>query len=285
MPEDIKPEEEIKTLDDAMGGESRIVDDSGKPPEKTWTDHGIDGWDDLSNEDIAGRVLKERGSQSAMTQERDTLRAERDSLKSQMDQISGVTNPQKKEIKEEIAQMNEYEKAQFFAELETSPRKALSGLLKDHMGVTSKDDIQKMIDDSRDQSFASYDKYSQTEIIKRQRPEYAEHERYIEFISKPEHLGDTRPYEDKLDFAVLRKENKELADVVYDILARTNMPFADAKEYAELRMTAKGVSENSKNKLRKTVKDVKKSMPEGGQQKGSEDEKIEDMDDAFDVKD
>ena len=50
-------------------------------------------------------------------------------------------------------------------------------------------------------------------------------------------------------------------------------------------MGAKGVSENSKDKLRKQVKDVQKSMPEGGQQKGSEDEKIDDMDDAFNVND
>ena len=226
-------EEVIETVDEAFdgvdGGQVNIAE--GKPVEieKSWADHGIDGWDDLSNEDIAGRVLKERGSQSAMMHERDMLRSERDSLKSQMDQISGVTNPQKKEIKEEVSQMNEYEKAQFFAELETSPRKALSGILKGNLGVTPKDEIQKMIDERINQSFTSYDNYSQTEIIKRQRPEYAEHERYIEFISKPEHLGDTRSYEDKLDFSVLRKENKELADVVYDILARTNMAFADAK--------------------------------------------------------
>jgi len=271
MPEEVKEE----SLDSAFEGEKAVVE-----AEKNWSDYGIEDWNELGHEQIAERVLKERNSQGSMMRERDSIRSERDALQAQIDQISGVTNPGKEVIRDEIADMDDFEKQRFFQQLETSPRAAISGLLKDSM--PTKDSIAEMISEKLKTSLTDYDQYNQAESIKRTRPEFAEHQGYIEFISKPEYLGDRRSLDDKLDFAVLHKENPDLSDMVYDLLARTNMPFADAKEYAEFRSQATNKAAVDKDELRDTIDKVK-SVSGGGKQKASETEKIESMEEAFNV--
>ncbi len=282
----------VENLDEAFsgveGGKDNIIADPAiekpveKSEEKNWADLGIDRYDGLSREQIAREILHDRQVSGRQGGELGDLRKERDALQEKISQIGNVTNPEKKAVEKEVAQMDEYELERFFAEINKDPRKAISGLLKGHMGVVDKESIEKMIGEAIDQSFNSYDKYNQTKSVQRSRPEHVEHEEYIEFISKPEYLGDKRSYEDKLEFAILHKENKELADVVYDLLARTNMSFADAREYGELRMQSKGVSEADKDKLRETIKKVGPATPGGPKPvKVSQEEKIETMDDAF----
>lgn len=273
-------EEKVENLDEAFNKEKVIEVEV----EKTWKDYGLEKFDGMSTEDIAKQITDERADYGRLSENQAETKKQNEDYQSQIAKMKAITSPATEEkVEEKLADMNEFEMQAFFASLEKNPRKAIKDLLKDQMGVVGKDDIQKMIDENISKAMGDYDNYSNTRSVQRSRPEHAEHESYVEFLSKPEHLGDARGYEDKLDFAVLHKENKALADVVYGLLKTTNLPFAQCKEFAELQLGAKGNADETVEDIKKIIKGVDGAdTSKASKKKGSETEKIESMDDAFD---
>ncbi len=286
---------EVETLDDAFDGvdsskdnivEDKIVDEkvtetSEETSEKTWQDYGVDRWDGLSKEQIAREVLHGRSVSGRQADEVGGLRKERDKALSQLNSVKSAAGVEQK-VEQKVADMDEFEKERFFKQLEANPSKAIRELVKDGMGIVPKEDIQKLVQDGINEALRDYDGYSQVSGVQRTRPEYIEHEPYIEVLAKAENFGNTRSYEDMLDFSILQKSNTTLGNAVFDLMKRhPSMPFNECKEIAELRMGAKTTNEDNKDNLRQTVKGIEGGVKKGAKKKGSETEKIMTMDDAF----
>ncbi len=249
---------------------------------KTWKDLGVDRWDGLPREQRAKELVYERQRYGKQADELGTTRKERDEALSQLNSVKSAAGVEKK-VEDKLSTMSDWEKNAFFESLEKGdPREAILNLIKPNLGLQSKEDIQKLIEESVNDALHQYDGYSQVSSVQRTRPEYVEHEPYIEVLTKAENFGNTRSYEDMLDFSILQKSNSTLGDVVFDLMKRhSSMSFNECKELAELRMGAKKTNETTKDELRETVKGIEGGVKKGAKKKGSETEKIMTMDDAF----
>ncbi len=292
-----KNPEEVKNLDDAFSGQP---DDAGAAAgdatsvvpgseDKNWESFGLERYDKMTREQIAQDINyrnKTYGDQSNELGRLRTVEEERDTLQAKIQQMTAITNPDaKKAAVDRVEKMSEGQLTDFFGQLEKDPRQAILSLLGDSVkGGRSEDDLKKIIQENVQEALFQYHGFSEEEAVKRNRPEFVEHEHYIKELSKPEHLGQNRGIEDLLDFTILQKENSTLAAVVYDKLKRyPSMNFQDCKKYSELELRSPDTEAAKKDELEKKVTGLQGGPPSSAKTKVSETDEVKTMDDAFDM--
>lgn len=283
-----------QTMDKAFAGDGEPAGEpagqqaGSEPATESWKDNGFEDFEGKSIKEIAAEVQKYKYNASLYGRQANELGTARQQLQEAqtlIDKYKQVSDPDRK-AEQKIEQMSEGQLADFYREFESNPRAALLSLLDDKLGGggMSDEDFQKRVDERVNEQLRDYHGYSTVENLRRNRPEYGEHEDYIQLISQAEHLGQSRNPEDLLDFSILHKANKTLANVVYGMLkSYPGMAFADAKEYAELKLAAPASNQDTKEKLKKEVAALAGGKIAGGGNKASQDENIESMEDAFNV--
>jgi hypothetical protein len=284
-------EKTTQTIDDAFegvdGGEHKIGDageagaTSAEAIEKSWSDYGLsEDFNGMSREQIAQKIKEHQHRDKVYGRQADevgTLRTEKTELENKLRAI--IKEPA---VKQEIADMTDGEKADFFATLERNPRKAIQSLMGDNR--RSDDDLQKMIDDRVNETLQGYHDWAGGQNVVANNPEYARHTEYVEFLSKPEYLGPQRSKRDIYELAELLEQNKTLGDLTYNMLKEyPSMNFAKAKKYADLELTAKKSATDATEEIKEKVAGVDGAIKKPAKKAASKAEKIESMDDAFDL--
>ncbi len=288
-------ENEVKTIEDAFAGETGKTGDTqtgadqvstaGEP--RKWSEFGLDRYDKMDREKIAADVNYRNKLYGDQSNEIGTIRQERDALKTKIEQMTAISTGKGSEVSKEIEAMSPGQLTDFYEQFEKDPRQALMSLLGDKVkGGRSEEDLKKIIAENVQEALFQYHGFSEAEGVKRNRPEYAEHEQYIEMLSEEKYLGKVRSYEDILDFAVLEKENSTLAPLVYKKLkAYPKMSFVDCRKFSELELRSPDTEQAKKDELKNKVEALQGAGAGTSTAKGkaSETEEITTMDQAFSV--
>ena len=180
---------------------------------------------------------------------------------------------------------DEFAIKQFYDMMEKGqPKQALDLLLKDRL--TPKfdgDDFQQAVDQRVHDHLNQYYAYTNEEKIKSD-PDYPMYASYIEILKSDEHFGGRRRPVELLEFSKLVTSNKTLADLVYSNMKQyPDMPFDDAKKFANLTMNHSATEQGKKDDYKKTVNKLDDIAPTTSAAKASAVETISNMEDAFSV--
>ena len=277
----IPAEEKVpdETLESVFSAEETASESS--PPDFDWEGVGLENYKGRKFEDIANDIKYKQKLYGDQSNEIGKLRKEHEEASAKLQRYEEVAG-KSPDVSEAIEDMSEGQLADFYKEFEKNPRKAL----RDMMGESrrSDDDLQEIIDARVSATLEDYHTWSRNENLKTNRPEYGEHEPYIELLQSPDHFGSNRSSDELLDFSILRGKDKSLADLVYSNMKRfKGVSFSDCKRFAELERNAAPANEDTKEKLRREVESlsgVKKGSPTGKASVGTE---IGSMDEAFDM--
>jgi len=290
--------QEVKTIEDAFAAESEeaqgtpigreqagAVETAGAP--RKWSEFGLDRYDKMDREKIAADINYRNKLYGDQSNEIGTIRQERDALKAKIEQMTAISTGKGSEVSDEIEAMTPGQLTDFYEQFEKNPRKAIMSLLGDKVkGGRSDEDLKKIIAENIREALFQYHGFSEQEGVKRNRPEYVEHEPYIEILSGEKYLGGIRSTNDILDFAILEKENATLAPIVYDKLKRyPNMSFADCRKFSELELRSQDTEQAKKDELKSKVAGLQGAGAGMSTAKGkaSETDNVTTMDEAFDM--
>jgi hypothetical protein len=255
------------------------------PTEKEWKEYNLD-WDGKSREQIAREITFQRGVSGRQSQELGRLRKEYQTASQKLSELSklagGATNPEGQTVKEAVAEMDPAEKAMFFKELEEGdPRKALRRALGD-LGIPKTDDIKKMIADGVKEQLGQYHDWNEENTLRSTDPDYAKNEEMVKWFRDPENTEGIpdRSRKECLDLVKLGNENQLLAGFVYDLMRKSNLPFAECKRISTLELSAQQTNDSAKEKIAGEIKKGNKTTPSGSKTVGSEGH-AKTMDEAF----
>ena len=97
-----------------------------------------------------------------------------------------------------------------------------------------------------------------------------------------DYLGQNVPYEQAYQLAKMSKEKASLfPETCY--LMRQGVPFAKAKEYAELRQNSPAAAKTTKDQIKDEVNSISGATKRTSKKSGTKEPEIKDMDDAFDM--
>jgi hypothetical protein len=190
------------------------------------------------------------------------------------------------ETRQQVDDLDEYTKEKYYKLLELGkPREATKLVLGDMLKPKyDSEDFHKAVDERVKEHLGQYYAYTSEESIKRD-PDYPEHAEYIDLLKEENHFGNTRRPEELLNFSKLVKENKSLADLTYHNMKQyPSMSFDDSLKFASLTLNASSLNDKKKADYQAQVKKLDGVTPPAGNTvPGNTEEKIESMDDAFNV--
>ena len=251
-----------------------------------WADYGLERYDTMTREQIANEHKyrgKIYGDQSNREGEYKRQIAEQ---AKQLEEFHSLAGREPEKPAEDFS-MSAGQKTDFYENFERNPQEAIWSLVQGQVEKMLKDPemLTETFSEQLQDMFGQYHDYSQKERVMSD-PKYPEHAPYIELLSQPEHLGNTRTHRELLDFALLHKENATLADETYDWMKKyRDMTFDECRTNAAMRLRDKGATEDDKDNFRKKVANLTGVEKGGGVQKKSQADKIDSMDDAFDMED
>lgn len=145
----------------------------------------------------------------------------------------------------------------------------------------TKDSVQEMIQKALEEGFGKYAQWNEQQQAS-QDPEYEMYQSYIKTLQDDQYFGNTRPTKELLEFAKFRANEKdeELVNMAYNLMREyPNMRLDTAKKWAAMDLAQQRLdtTQPTRDKAAK-VRTVAKT---NGAAKGSQDEKITTMDEAF----
>jgi hypothetical protein len=292
------PEETLDTAFEGVdGGAHKIgdavdtvadttADTTADTEEKNWSDYGLpEDFNSMPREQMAQRVKEALYRERQWGEQGNTigeLRRKNQEMESKIKAFLGGSPEDGKKAEQIVEDMSDGQKADFFANLERNPRKAIMDAIGNVQ--RSEDDIHKMIDDRVNEILQGYHDWAGSENIVAAKPEYARHKEYVEFLAKPEHLGAQRAKRDIYELAELLESNKTLGNMTYDKLkSYPSMGFAEAKRLSDLELIAKEKAAKTKEDIEQEVAGVDGAVKKGAKKAASKTETITSLDDAFDI--
>ena len=277
------PEEELKeelTAEEIAAAEvAKAEEVKEEVKEKTFAEYGLnERYDGMSREELAADI---KGRNTSFGHQAETMGALRKDLASRDEQIASFKKAADlpAEVKEATKEMTPQELDRWLQDLQTNPHGAIRSLLGDNFGRRSDEDLGKLVSEQINEALSSYHGYTEDQAAMAD-PDYQGAAGYIRELQGEDHFGNTRPTMELLDLWRLATTDKPSADAVYDTMKRfPGVPMTDCVHMVNGRPKSKVDPE----KIRKQVKGLAGGGLPSGSKQVSSTEKIDDMDDAFDV--
>ena len=258
--------------------------------EEKWADYGLEQFDGLKRKDIAEQIKYTQQLYGRQSNEYGSMKKKLAEYEERLAKFQQIANPNAsagattQQAADAFPEMTKGQLEDFYQQFELNPAKAIHDLLKDKMGRRSDEDITKLVNERINESLWRYHQYNESQQVASD-PDYNKHQAYIDLLKEPENLGTTRSAKDLLEFSRLHEQNKALANLVYDRIKRyPQMPFTEAKEWAEMKLRQGEVISDKVKQIKGQVDGIQGGSLGGTAAKGSAGENIETLDDAFDIR-
>ena len=285
MPEEIK--QEVKTMDEAFkdviepskdvvateetqGTTAAVTDETtqvateettqGKVVEKSWKDFGLDNLEGKSTEQIAQEISYRNKLYGDQSNEIGTMKRklqEAETKVADFEKLAG-REPEKKIVD----QMTEGQLADFYRDMESDPRKAISNLIKgsltDEIKAAVLESVKEQGTPGSDEKLSEAVNSIEWRNFTERNPDWQDYYGMMNVLTGEEHFGGNRPFDEVYQLAKLSKTNEPLYRATYQFMAtHDKMSFAEAMDYAQMKMTAPAKAMEKKDGIKKEIADIK----------------------------
>lgn len=250
---------------------------------KNWSDYGLDErYNDMPREQFAKEIMHQRQTYGNQSNELGKLRRQMEEkelqLKKFMEAADKPVQPTKSNEWDELKRQN------FYSLLEKGqPEKALEMALEGKFDKNYEEDkdLISLMDKRMQDHLSQYYAYTAEESVKSD-PDYNKFSSYIDTLKSEEHFGNQRSPKELLQFSKLAAENQSLANLVYSNMKEFNLPFDQAKKFADMELATSQKATEKKEEFKQTLNNLDGVKPPAGNSKNAaKAEKITTMDDAF----